>query len=156
MISKPNKKFTWRPFLLTQLPCGLFTILFALILDNLLRQFGVDIHPWKEALVSGLAGIFFSSLFVPLLWRLGLITVPQYILGALGLFIPATLLSLLAIYQFHPIIIDIAGLDLNTQSDSEAWAMTIYIRITRSAVLFPVYIFIFWLVYHKYLGNKHL
>ena len=128
----------------------------AVILDNTLRYFGIEIHPWKEAVFSGLAGIFFSSLFVPVLWKLGLITVPQYILGALGVFVPATLISLAVIYHFHPIIIDIAGLDFDSTDDSKAWAISIYIRILRSAVLFPIYIFAFWLIYHKYLGNKHL
>lgn len=148
-------KFEWWPFLITQIPCGLFTTCCALVLDNVLRQYGVDIHPWREAIISGAAGIFFSSLFVPLLWRLGLVTVPQYMLGALGLFIPATLLSLFVVYAYQPVLIDIAGFEF-TPDDNRAWAMTAYIRISRSAVLFPTYIFAFWLIYHKYLGRAHL
>lgn len=156
MFLEQEKKFTWKPFLLTQLACGLFTTLCALLLDNSLRHLGIEIHPWKEALISGAAGTFFATLFVPLLWRLGLVTIPQYILGAIGLFIPATLLSLFAVYQFHPIIINFVGIELSSLSDNQNWAVTIYIRIFRSTILFPAYIFAFWLIYHKYLGNKPL
>lgn len=154
-VNSIDQTFEWRPFLLTQLPCGLFTTLCALLLDNTLRQYGVGIHPWREAVISGAAGIFFSSLFVPILWRLGLVTVPQYLLGAVGLFVPATLLSLLVVHFFQPILIDIAGFEF-AAGDSRAWAMAVYIRISRSVVLFPTYVFAFWFIYHKCLGRQHL
>lgn len=150
-----NERFTWPAYFLSQIPCGFSVMLCALVVDNALRQFGVDIHPWKEAIYSGAAGMFFATLFMPLVWRLGLTTLPQYMLGALGVFIPATLLSLVVIYQFQSIIIDVAELNFNNQDDNKAWAITLFIRITRSLALFPPYVFVYWLVYHKYLGKSH-
>lgn len=154
-LKHTRKNFKWTTFLITQIPCGFVTFIAALFVDNALRHFGVQIHPWREAIISGVAGMFFSSLFVPLLWRLNLVTVPQYMIGAIGIFVPATLLSLLVVAQFQPLIIDVNSLEF-VDGDTRAWAMSMYVRIARSALLVPVYIFMFWLVYHRYLGHKQL
>lgn len=143
----------WHAYLLAHALAGLILFLCALFIDNLMRQFGVDIHAWKEALASALAGIVFSIPLLRVLWRLGLVTIPQYMLGAVTLFIPATLLSLIGVYFFQPILIDIAGIDVNNTSQS--WATTIYLRIARSAILFPIYIAGFCWVYHKKMRRSH-
>ncbi len=147
------KNKPWHAYLLAHLGAGLSLLLCALLTDNLMRQFGIDIHPWKEALASSLAGIVFAAPLLLVLWRLGLVTIPQYMLGAITLFIPATLLSLIGIYFFEPILIEISGMNVNNTSQS--WAATIYLRIARSAVLFPVYIVAFWYIYHKRMNRIH-
>ena len=40
--------------------------------------------------------------------------------------------------------------------DSQLWATTAYVRIARSAILFPVYISVFWLVFHRMFAMAHL
>ncbi|MFV0644116.1 MAG: hypothetical protein ACK5NN_06390 [Sphingomonadaceae bacterium] len=116
-------------------------------MDNILRAFGISIHPWKDAMYSALSGFFIASIMVPVLWRVGLVTGPLYVLGGLSVFVPATLLSVLAIAWFDSIIVTVPGFE-DMDSRSQVWAMTAYIRTARSAILFPIYIFFFWLTFH--------
>ena len=154
-MNKTTKNFEWKVLLLTQLPCGGLLFIAAYCLDNFLFSLGVDIHPWREAMFAAIGGMFFSSIFIPVLWRLGLITVQQYLIGAIALFVPCTLITLVILGQFQSIKLPMVSL-IENGSVERIWAMSIYIRIARSAILFPIYIFFFWLIYHKLLGYKHL
>jgi hypothetical protein len=155
MLLKNAKPFRWPHYLTSHLVCSLAVLAVGLVLDNILRAFGIGISPWKDAMYSALSGFFIASPLVPLLWRVGLVTGPQYVLGGLSVFVPATLLSVLVISQFDSILVAVPGFE-GMEGDSQVWATTAYVRIARSAILFPVYIFFFWLIFHRLFGMAHL
>ncbi|MCI4664138.1 MAG: hypothetical protein MRY74_05395 [Neomegalonema sp.] len=143
------------PYLAAHAASALATMLAALLVDTCLRAIEIPIHPWKDAFLTGVAAFTFSSLLVPLLWRMGLRTLPQYMLGAVAIFAPATLLSLaiIAVFDADSILIKFTDIE-GEEEDSYYWALTAYIRIARSAVLLPVYVTIFCAVYHKHFGMR--
>lgn len=155
MLKADARPFEWPHYVATHLICSAALLLAALALDTILRAFGVGISPWKDAVYSALSGFVIATPLVPVLWRVGLVTGPHYVLGGLGVFVPATLLSVLVISRFDSILVQIPGLDLS-EGDSQLWATTAYVRIARSAILFPVYIFIFWLVFHRVFNMRPL
>lgn len=140
------------PYLKAHLLSALLMVLVALVVDNILRLFALNIHPWKEAVFSGMAGFVFSCFFVPIIWRLGLVSLRQYLLAGIILFIPTTMISLAAKYYFSPLMINMTDIDI--ENTSQLWAIMIYIRIARSSLLFPFYIVAFWYCYHKVMQRK--
>ncbi|MCY6381580.1 hypothetical protein [Hoeflea prorocentri] len=143
--------FPFRPYLVSHACGGLTVFLLALLLDNILLAFGFSLSAWKGAVYTACVGFILSVLLAPLIWRIGLVTGPHYILGGLALFVPATLVSSLVISQFESIMILLPGGD-TIGSASQKWAITAYVRIARAAILFPCYLFAFWLVYHRLFG----
>ncbi len=143
-----RRDFRWREFISSHVFASLAVFLIALVLDNTLRAFGVDISSWREALYSGLSGLLVATPFSLLLWRVGLVTGPQYLLGGLGLFVPVTILSILAISQVDNILIYLPIEDGVESEFSQVLASTAYVRLARSALLFPAYIAVFWFSYH--------
>jgi hypothetical protein len=149
---RTRKPFSLTLFLAVQPVCGVVSFVFAVFLDNALRTIGIDIHPWKEALTAALGGVFFLTTCAPLAWRLGLITLPQYFLAAVWLFMPATIIWLAVGNLFTPIAIDMAQYPADLP-DNKVWAISTYIRIVRSAIISPVYILSFWFFYHYLLAR---
>lgn len=143
------RPFRWPEFLASHLAASLAIFLIGLILDNGLRAFGIDIPSWREAFYSGLSGFLIATPLCLVLWRVGLVTGPHYLLGGLGLFVPVTILSVLVISRFDNVLITVPVVD-GDGSDNQLLAITAYIRIARSAVLFPTYIGVFWFSYHIY------
>jgi len=155
MLRENARPFRWPQYLTSHLVSSLAILAVGLVLDNMLRAFGIGISPWKDAVYSALSGFIIASPLVPLLWRVGLVTGPQYVLGGLSVFVPATLLSVLVISQFDSILVMVPGFEGHAD-DSQLWATTAYVRIARSAILFPVYILVFWLVFHRMFAMAHL
>ncbi len=140
-----------RDYFAAQALCALNTALVALALDALLREFGIAIHPWKEAVAAGLGGLIFASLLVPVLWHLKLLTLSQYLLGASILILPTTLAVMIAVSFFDSALVDTF---LNPNGDRKEFALAIYVRLVRSIVLVPVYIATFFLVYHLWFTHS--
>ena len=148
------KPFSVYIFLAVQPVCALVQFIVGLGIDNSLRELGVDIHPWKEAFYAALGGIFFMSTCTPISWRLGLVTLPQYFLAAIAMFMPATIIWLFLFSPIAPIQFEIT--ELNARIDEgRTLAMSVYIRISRSLVLTPVYVLTFWYLYHYLLGRDN-
>ena len=147
-----RKPFSIHWFLAVQPACAVVSFICAITLDNTLRIVGVEVHPWKDALTAALGGVFFMTTCAPLAWRVGLTTLPQYFLAAISLFMPATIIWLLVTTMITPIQIDMTAVSPDL-TETRMWAMSIYIRIVRSAILSPAYIFAFWFFYHHLLGR---
>lgn len=120
----------------------------GLVVDNGLRMFDVGISPWREAMWSAIFSFLFSVPIAPILWRLGLVTLPQYLLGAMAVVVPLTILSALAMSQFYDIMIRVPGFDDDTPV-SQVWVLTAYIRLARSALYVPIFLFTFWYSFHR-------
>ncbi len=148
MAALSPKPYKWRMLALALVPTSIISALTAMLLDQILIELGVVIHPYFEAITAGVFAFVFSVPAVPILWRLGLCSLPQYFLGGLALIVPTTLITLFFIPLFSPVTLDITVMRPRI-SNSQVWAFSIYVRFARSAVLLPVHIFSFWLIYHK-------
>lgn len=148
----PRKRpFQWDIFIACLGVSGLAVFICGLLMDNMLRLFDIGISPWRDALLSGFFSFLFSIPIAPALWRLGLVTLPQYLLGAMAVFVPLTILSTIVVSPSHDIMIKVPGFDDDAPAN-QLWALTAYIRLARSAIFVPVFLFTFWFSYH-YLCN---
>ena len=126
---------------------------FGLIVDNLLRAFGIGISGWFDSLWDSILASFCGFIVAPIFWRIGLVTLPQYLLGAFALVVPITLVSILILSQFHNVGIEMPG--INHQSHPNQYvALTAYIRLFRSMIFTPVYLACFYWMFHVALGMK--
>ena len=133
--------------------CAGGVVIFAvgLVLDRMLIAFGVELSPWRDAFFSGLFGVIFGLPGILAVWRIGVVTLRQYILCALILFAPLTVLSLFALAAFEDVVIA-APWAAGGAISAHDLAFTVYVRIARSAVLTPFFIFAFWYLYHRRWG----
>ena len=136
--------------LVALVPTCIITTLVAIFIDQILIENGIAIQPYFEAIVAGVFAFAFSLFVVPLLWRLGLNTLPLYLLGGLALIVPATIVSLAFVSMHSPVMLDFTSMNSKTLQ-SQVWALTIYVRFARSAMLLPIHITAFWLINHKLL-----
>lgn len=148
----PEKRpFRWPTFIACLAASGLTVTFCGILIDNLMRMFDIGISPWRDALWSGVFAFLFSIPIAPALWRLGLVTLPQYLLGAMAVFVPLTIVSTIIMSQSYDIMIRVPGFDEDVPAN-QVWALTAYIRLLRSAIFVPVFLFTFWFTYH-YLCN---
>lgn len=130
---------------------GVILFLVALALDRVLISFGVELHPWRDAFFSGFFGIIFGAPGILAVWRMGVVTLRQYILAALILFAPLTVLSLIVLAAVDDVVIDAPWVGGEAISAHDL-AFTAYVRIARSALLTPFFIAAFWWLYHRRWG----
>ena len=147
-LEQRTQPFRWDIFLLCLTAGGVAIFIVGIVFDNLLHIFDVSISSWREALWSAVFGVLFSIPIAPMLWRLGLVTLPQYLLGAMAVFVPLTILSALLMSGFYDIKITVPDFD-NDAAASQVWALTAYIRLARSAIFVPVFLITFWFTYHR-------
>lgn len=128
---------------------GIFAV--TLLIDLTLVSQGARLAAWGEA---GASAAFGSILLAPLtlvMWRLGIVRLAQYLLAALVLFPPATLLTAM----FYPLI----GLSIMPPEgypwvdESRLLAFEMSVRLVRASVATPIYLFTFWAIYHNRLGR---
>lgn len=134
------------PYVTSMMMASVSIILFGLLIDTGLIHFGVGIHPWAEATISGTLGFVFATPGVLIAWRLGLVTLLHYMLGTMVLFLPATLMSQVV---YGPISLYITPPE--SMAEQHGGAPIIYsnfIRLMRAVVLTPVFMLTFWLFYH--------
>ena len=152
-LRKPEQlqPFRW-PVFLTSLVIGATVMfVFGLAMDNALRVFGVGISSWFDAFWDSFITIFFGAVIAPIFWRVGLVTFPQYLLGALALVVPISIISVLILSNFHDVGIEVPGID------SEAFpnrflAVTAYVRLIRAMIFVPVFLASFYWIYHVFFG----
>lgn len=154
-LRKPKdlQPFKWSGFFLSLCASSFVMFLFGLMLDNSLRAFGIGISGWIDSLWDSFMGTFFGSFIAPIFWRMGLLTFPQYLLGASALVVPITILSVLVLSQFHEVGIYVPGIDSELHRN-QYLATTAYIRLFRSMLFVPVYLAFFYWIFHVSLGMK--
>lgn len=125
--------------------------LFGLAMDNSLRIFGIEISAWVDALWDSFMVIVFGSFMGPVFWRIGLVTFPQYLLGALALVVPISAISVLLLSRFYNVGIEIPGID-SDDFPNRFIAVTAYVRLMRAMVSVPVFLGAFYWIYHVSFG----
>ena len=149
-----HNPFRWDIFVLSLAISGFATFIAALVMDNTLIQFYLIISPWRDAMWSAIFATICSFFVAPIIWKIGLVTFPQYLLAAMAVFVPLTVLSTLLMGLHYDIIISISK-DIVDLPENQKWVLTAYIRLARSAVLIPVYLLVFWYVFHRVFKMKH-
>ncbi|WP_419914541.1 hypothetical protein [Hoeflea sp.] len=154
-MKKPEvqQPFQWSGFFLSLFGASTVMFLFGLLMDNTLRAFGIGISSWFDSLWESFLGTFFGSFIAPIFWRIGLITFPQYLLGAFALVVPITILSVLFLSQFRDVGISVPGIDSELHPNQH-FATTAYIRLFRAMLFVPVYLAFFYWMFHVSLGMK--
>lgn len=142
-----TRPFGWGPFFLALLGGSVLSLLVALPLDSVLIAFGVDLHPWKDAFWSAFFGLVFAPPGVLLVWRIGISTLPQYILASMILFAPLTVISLLILNVVDDVVLTAPWAE-GGQVSAHDLAYTAYVRIARSAVLVFPFLVGFCAIYH--------
>lgn len=143
-----TRPFRWDCFLICMATGGVAVFVSGVLMDNILQMFDIGITSWQEALWSAVFSVIFSVPIAPIFWRFGLISLPQYLLGATGLFVPLTMVSVAIMNIFHDV--RITAPDFNSDAlASQVWALTAYVRIARSAVFVPVFLLTFWFMFHR-------
>lgn len=145
------RPYEFRPFAIGVVAGGLAVFAVGLVLDRILISFGVELSPWRDAAWSGAFGVIFGGPGILAVWRIGVVTLRQYILAALILFAPLTVLSLLALAAFEDVVIA-APWAAGGEISAHDLAYTAYVRIARSAVFMPFFIAGFYFVYHRWFG----
>lgn len=125
--------------------------LFGLLMDNLLRMFGVGVSAWFDSLWDSLLTVACGMVFAPVFWRIGLVTFPQYLLGAFTLVVPISLASVLVLSQFHDVGIGVPGIDADA-FPSQHIAITAYVRLIRAMLFVPVFLSVFYWMFHVAFG----
>lgn len=146
-----GRPFGWRPFILASVLAGVGCSLSAVALDTVLIRYGVPLTPFWDAFFSGFFGIVFGMPGFLLVWRLGVVTLQQYILCSLILLSPLTILSLFFVSITQDVVLQ-APWDSEVTISAHDLAYTGYVRILRSLFLVPIFLFIFTLMYHRYYG----
>ena len=143
-----TRPFRWDCFLICMATAGLAVFVSGVLMDNILQMFDIGIASWQEALWSAVFSVMFSIPIAQVFWRFGLISLPQYLLGATGLFVPLTMASVAIMNIFYDV--RITAPDFNSDAlASQVWALTAYVRIARSAVFVPVFLLTFWFMFHR-------
>lgn len=152
-LKKPAElqAFRWPVFLFSLFVSAFVMFLFGLTMDNTLRLFGIGISPWFDSLWDSFLGVFFASFIAPLFWRIGLVTFPQYLLGAFALAAPITIISVLVLSRFYDVSVDVPGINSAAFPD-QSFAISAYVRLIRAVVFIPVFLWVFYWVFHIYFG----
>lgn len=146
----PNP-FQWSAFIASLLFSAFLMFLFGLVMDNSLRIFGVGISAWIDAMWDSSMAAIFGFLVAPIFWRIGLVTFPQYLLGAFALMVPITILSVLILSRFHDVGVEVAGID--TESfPNQYFAITAYVRLIRAMIFVPFFLAAFYWWFHVAFG----
>ncbi|MEM8754216.1 MAG: hypothetical protein AAGF90_14665 [Pseudomonadota bacterium] len=145
------RPFAWGPFILGLFAGSGASLLVALPLDAALIGFGVPLHPWRDALWSAFFGLVFAGPGILAVWRIGITTLPQYILGSMILFAPLTVISLLIANVVDDMVLT-APWAPGEEISAHDLAYTAYVRIARSAVLVFPFLIGFCAVYHWRFG----
>jgi hypothetical protein len=143
--------FTWQGFLAALFLSSVAMFFFGLAMDNALRLFGIGISAWQDALWDSCMAFFFGSFVAPLFWRIGLITFPQYLLGAFALVVPITIISVLALSRFHDVRVEVPGIDALSFPD-QSFAISAYVRLIRAVIYVPFFLGVFYFIYHVLIG----
>jgi len=146
-----GRPFGWRPFIIALLASGAATGVSALILDEILIAYGVSLTRYWDAFYSGFFGLGFAGPGILIVWRLGVVTLQQYLLCSFILMSPLTILSLVFVSITQDVVLQ-APWDPAMTISAHDLAYTGYVRIARSAILVPIFLIAFTLVYHRHYG----
>lgn len=144
------RPFTQRGYITALVFAGICLFVFGLAFDAVLRAFGIGVAPWFEAFWSAVVGVIVSYPVARVFWRMGLVTYPQYLIGAFTIMAPIALLSFLPVMLLYGTTIEMpwAGVIIPQE---QAIALTIYVRLARAVLLVPVFLAAFTWFYHVHL-----
>lgn len=146
-----GRSFGWPQFLVGVVAGAVMIFTVGLVMDQALIALGVPLSPVRDAAYSAIFGFVFAAPGLLAVWRIGIVTLRQYILAALILFAPLTVLSLFLVQLFDDVILSAPWLPTG-DIDAHDLAYTAYVKIARSAVLTPFFLLGFWAVYHRAFG----
>lgn len=147
------RPYEHRGYVAALLFAGGVLFVFGLIFDAVLRGFGIGVAPWFEAFWSALVGVTVSYFVARLFWRMGLVTLPQYLVGAFAIMAPIALLSFLPVIRLFGSTIEMPWLEADV-SQHHAIALTVYVRLARAVILVPIYLTAFYWFYHIHLRMR--
>ena len=146
------RPFTWPALLGSLFVSAMIMFAFGLLMDNTLRLFGIGISAWKDSLWDCFMAFCCGSIVAPVFWRIGLVTFPQYLLGAFALVVPITIVSAIVLSRFHDVSIDVPGIDA-AAFPNQSFAISAYVRLIRAVIYVPVFLACFYWIYHVFLGR---
>lgn len=147
---RPKHPFGMRGYIAALSFAGVVLFIFGLALDALLRLMGIGVVLGIEAFWSAFLGTVCSFFIARLFWRMGLVTLPQYMVGAFAVMTPIAIISFVPLSQLIGAQVDMPWLGQDV-SDDHAIALTVYLRLGRAAVLVPIYLMAFYWYYHIHL-----
>lgn len=152
-LKRPTEmqSFRWSIFLFSLFVSASVMFLFGLAMDNTLRLFGIGISSWFDSLWDSFLGVFFATFIAPVFWRIGLVTFPQYLLGAFALAAPITIISVLVLSRFYNVSIEVPGINSAAFPD-QSFAVSAYVRLIRAVIFIPVFLWVFYWVFHICFG----
>lgn len=150
-IAKTGLPFRWSGFITALCFAGCVQFVAAVGIDAILRGFGIALHPWCDAACSVAVAATASFFVARLFWRLGLVTLGQYMVGAFCLICPITVVLFLMLYMQDRALFQAAALDPDV-AWHQAIGLSAYVRLIRATVLAPVFLAAFYWFYHVALG----
>ena len=127
---------------------GLGIFFTGYLVDAVLASQGVDLVQRADAFVSMCLGTMCATPIVYYVWRLGVYRLMDYFLACLITFTPATI-GTAFIYPVIDLSIAPPASMLPMSEDALA-AFSMSVRLIRAGFLAPVYMLVFWLVYHRW------
>lgn len=141
-----GRGFHWPTYLIAHLCGGFGIFITGYLVDAALASQGVDLVQGADAFVSMCLGLLCATPVVYYVWRLGVYRLMDYFLACLICFTPATIGTAF----IYPVIdLSIAPpASMLPMSDDALAAFSMSVRLIRAGFLAPVYMLVFWLVYH--------
>lgn len=142
-----RRAFTWRGYTSALAFAAVVLFVVGVALDAMLRATGIGISIWFDAFWSAVVGFGASFFVARMFWRLGLKTLPQYMIGAFAVMAPISILSFIPLTQIFGAAITVPWIT-DDASPHHAVAMTVYIRFARAVILVPIFLAAFYWFYH--------
>ncbi len=143
-----GRGFHWQTYLFAHLCGGLGIFVTGYLVDAALASQGVRLVQGADAFVSMCLGMFCAIPVVYYVWRLGVYRLLDYFLACLITFTPATIGTALIYPIIDPSIA--APVSMLPMSDEALAAFSMSVRLIRAGFLAPIYMLVFWLVYHRW------
>ena len=140
--------FHWRTYIFAHFCGGVGIFVTGNLVDAALASQGVDLVQGADAFVSMCIGLICAPPIVYYVWRLGVYRLLDYFLACLITFTPATI-GTAFVYPVIDLTIAPPASMLPMSEDALA-AFSMSVRLIRAGFLAPVYMLVFWAVYHAW------
>ncbi|MEM7523751.1 MAG: hypothetical protein AAF360_08360 [Pseudomonadota bacterium] len=140
----------WAHFVLAQIASVACLSAAGFFIDTALIGLGVRLALRIEVLILAAYGFLLSAPLAFVIWRLGIVKLPQYLLAALAIFPPAAIAISAASAHFGVVIAPPVGYPWSDADHIMAFDMSA--RLIRAGFLSPLYMLMFWIVYQRCLA----
>lgn len=143
-----GRGFHWQTYIFAHLCGGVGIFITGYLVDAALASQGVRLVQGADAFISMCLGLVCATPAVYYIWRLGVYRLLDYFLACLICFTPATI----ATAFIYPVIdLSIAPpASMLPMSEDALAAFSMSVRLIRAGFLAPIYMLVFWLVYHRW------